>query len=145
MPQLRLSRRIAFWLGCFAMLMMQLGPVISGVQAVMAGSALQTDMQPYLLEEQGVKLADARQDHADHDHHALMGHTPNPHLPDWANNLKMCGYCELLTLSPALLLALVFALPLLAARLLSVTWKAPDIPSPRLRLHAAPRAPPLSA
>ena len=43
-------------------------------------------------------------------HHEMMGHKINPYLPDWVNNLKMCGYCELLTLSPALILALLAVL-----------------------------------
>lgn len=80
----------------------------------------------------------------DADHHALMGHRPNPFLPDWVNNLKMCGYCELLTLSPALILALLavlFAPPLLpAAPPYRVT-----VYFAVLRSHAAPRAPPCLA
>lgn len=74
-----------------------------------------------------------------------MGHRPNPFLPEWVNNLKMCGYCELLTLSPALLLALVFALALLAARPLSIVWVVADVYASCLRPHAAPRAPPAFA
>ncbi|MGI6409529.1 MAG: DUF2946 domain-containing protein [Thiopseudomonas sp.] len=138
----RLLSHPAFWLGCFAVLMMHLGPLISGAQGV---------MQPAKPFQQGVvslvphphgEMDMAGRVHADH--HEMMGHKTNPHLPDWVNNLKMCGYCELLTLSPALMLALLVVLlapPLLpAARPYRVT-----VHFTVLRSHAAPRAPPCLA
>lgn len=137
--------RLAFWLGCFAMLMMHLGPLVSGVQGVLA------EQEPVSF-TQIISPGDAQavddNSHAAHshaEHHALMGHMINPHLPDWVNNLKMCGYCELLTLSPALVLALFLALAMVAPRPFSIFWTVLDVYSPRLQAHAAPRAPPFFA
>lgn len=128
-------RPLAFWLGCFAMLMMQLGPVLSGAQSVMAVGG-----------PESVQLASAADhDHADHKQHALMGHFYNPQLPDWVNNLQMCGYCDLLTLSPALLLALVLALGLRALRLPAIVWRQLVVYVFRLWTSSAPRAPPIFA
>lgn len=138
MSQQRLSWSFAFWLGCFAVLMMHLGPLVSGVQGVWAVQEKTSFVQPL---HAGHESADSGHEA----HHVLMGHRPNPFLPEWVNNLKMCGYCELLTLSPALLLALVFALALLAARPLSIVWVVADVYASCLRPHAAPRAPPAFA
>lgn len=135
----RLFFHPAFWLGCFAVLMMHLGPLISGVQGVSAMQDVSFLEQPLHAEHGAVTAASGH----DADHHALMGHRPNPFLPDWVNNLKMCGYCELLTLSPALILALVFALALLAARPLSIAWAVAEVYASRFWHHAAPRAPPV--
>lgn len=128
-------RPLAFWLGCFAMLMMQLGPVLSGAQSVMAVGGAES-----------VQLASAlSHDHADHKQHALMGHFFNPQLPDWVNNLQMCGYCDLLTLSPALLLALVLALGLRTLRPPAIVWRQLIVYALRLWSSSAPRAPPAFA
>lgn len=140
MPR-RLFFHIAFWLGCFAVLMMHLGPLISGAQGIMV------PVKPYqqqLMQEHRAEplILSADAEHADH--HAMMGHKPNQKLPDWVNNLNMCGYCELLTLSPALMLALLCALfmPPVArpVRCYTATFHTETLQS-----HACPRAPPLFA
>lgn len=99
---------LAFWFGCFAVLMMHLGPLVSGVQGVLSPE------KPFLQQIAVQHEHDAEAAihvHMEHDnHHALMGHRMNPHLPDWVNNLKMCGYCELMILSPILILAVLFIL-----------------------------------
>lgn len=118
------------------MLMMQLGPILSGAQSVMA---VGDDFAAVQIEH-GLEHA-----HADHKQHALMGHFFNPQLPDWVNNLQMCGYCDLLTLSPALLLALVLALGLRALRSPAVVWRQLIVYAPRLWSSSAPRAPPVFA
>lgn len=124
----RRSFSLAFWCGCFAVLMMLGGPIISGAQGVLKQTGHSS-------------LVHVHQDeHAEH--HAMPGHIPNPHLPQWVNNLLMCGYCELLTLSPALMLALLFVLALTPSRVVVITWLVLDVFAPRLRPYAAPRAPP---
>lgn len=138
----RLLSHPAFWLGCFAVLMMHLGPLISGAQGVMQPAKPFQQAVVSFAPQQHAGLGMAGGEHAVH--HEMMGHKPNPYLPDWVNNLKMCGYCELLTLSPALILALLavlFAPPLLpAAPPYRVT-----VYFAVLRSHAAPRAPPCLA
>lgn len=142
----RLLSHPAFWLGCFAVLMMHLGPLISGVQAVMqpTGPSGQTAwMMSDASHQEEAHVVDSDQ-HAHADHHELMGHMPNPFLPEWVNNLEMCGYCELLTLSPVLMLMLLWLLlappkACLVRRHLSCIYAA------ILRLHASPRAPPIFA
>lgn len=140
--------RCAFWLGCFAVLMMHLGPLVSGVQGILSPE------KPFLQQMVAQHGNGAGHDHAagsglavqheHHDHHALMGHRVNPHLPGWVNNLKMCGYCELLTLSPALMLALIL-LVLASPQQRPLPRYLAAVHAAVLRLHASPRAPPFLA
>lgn len=157
----RRNHLMAIWLGLFAMLMIHVGPLISGAQALMlvdtlslhatTDSAMQHDHHDHtalLAQDLPLPVASASLDaeHAEHavDYHALMGHQSAPEgTPQWLVNLKMCGYCELLALSPPLLLVLSLALP--APPL--VQWLV-VLPAP-LRLQPAahslhhPRAPPV--
>lgn len=133
---------LAYRLGCFALLMMLVGPIISGAQGVVAGQAAGHTAHTQHSHD---AHADQQDEHSHALHHALMGHIPNPYVPQWVNDLMMCGYCELMTLSPALLLALMFALAVLASRPASIFWAVAEVFSSCLQLHAAPRAPPLVA
>ncbi len=166
----RRNHLMAIWLGLFAMLMIHVGPLISGTQAL---SSLDSDTdftEQHLYEratpaialstlaseavfaehhQHAIMLADdvvQASAHADHavDYHALMGHQKAPEgAPQWLANLEMCGYCDLLTISPPLVLALLQALTVPPA----VQWLA-VLPTPlRLQLAAHslrhPRAPPV--
>lgn len=142
----RLLSRPAFWLGCFAVLMMHLGPLISGVQGVRAPQSPVFLSAPVSAPDTDRRMHAGHAEHAEHaQHHALMGHRPNPHLPEWVNNLKMCGYCELLTLSPALMLVMLFALLLPPARHVWLPAYRPGVVTAVLQWHAPPRAPPVVA
>lgn len=138
MPDSRVPLPLAFWLGFFALLMMHLGPLISGAQGVMDAPQV-----PIFSQSQHAEHSMAEHDGADH--HAAMGHQTNPYLPEWVNNLQMCGYCELLTFTPALILALVFALALPAARVQSIGRVVAAVYASCLQSHATPRAPPVFA
>lgn len=131
--------KVAFWLSCFAVLMMQLGPLISGAQGLWAQENAHT--QPALHHHSEQAVHDA---HAEHSmaQHAMMGHISNPALPQWVNNLKMCGYCDLLTFSPALVMQLVFTLPCSVDQPISIEWVTQEVHPPCLQVHAPPRAPP---
>ena len=125
----RRNHLMAIWLGLFAMLMIHVGPLISGAQALMRVDTLSLDAatDPAMQHDQHDHTAllahdlalspagvSSHAEHAEHavDYHALIGHQSAPEgTPQWLANLKMCGYCELLALSPLLLLALVLALP----------------------------------
>lgn len=141
----RLLSHPAFWLGCFAVLMMHLGPLISGVQGIMqpADPFGQAAWVTSDTAHPDMHAVDSDQ-HAHADHHEMMGHMPNPFLPEWVNNLKMCGYCDLLTLSPVLMLVLLWLL-LAPPKASPVRRYLPCIYTAILRLHASPRAPPLFA
>ncbi len=134
--------RLAFWLSCFAVLMMHLGPLISGAQGLLS----QENVHEQQLAELSHHATAHHQQHADvghdMDHHALMGHMSNPSLPQWVNDLMMCGYCDLLTFSPGVVLQLVFALPPRAAQPAVIELVSLDVYQPCLQAHAAPRAPP---
>jgi len=84
-----------------------------------------------------------------HHHHDAKGHPSSVHSPSrsdsqpaWLASLDLCGYCELLTLSPPLVLAFAPALPYFPpvyARLIS---QQPLPAMPRLTGGHA-RAPPV--
>lgn len=113
---------VAIWLGLFAMLMIHIGPLISGAQALANPPAFsaaahtqtahhQSELHSHVLTAELSKLAPVGVE-SSVDYHALMGHHAAPAgLPQWLVNLEMCGYCELLTISPPLLLTLLLLLP----------------------------------
>lgn len=115
-------------LGLFAMLMIYVGPIISGVK----DGAVAAEHQSHT---EHLK-------HVDHGSHALMGHLQNPALPDWVNQLSMCGYCELLAFSPALAVLLILVLVLLAQGIAPVARQKRLIYINILLYYASPRAPP---
>ena len=114
--QQRRSDVIAIWLGLFAMLMIHVGPLLSAVQVMSTQQAehsavhhLEHDAHSHASQQEPV------------DYHALMGHHSAPvGAPEWVAALALCGYCDLLTLSPLLILAVWLALPVLPA----VQWLA---------------------
>ncbi len=162
MTDQRHASLLAIWLGLFAMLMIHLGPLISAAQALAHSSvAVATthteDGQQihvhvhadhhaapaqHLNTESSVLAAETGEQAVDY--HALMGHHRAPAgAPQWLANLDMCGYCDLLTVSPPLVLAVLLFLP--------VTPHAPVFaaqPQPPRYLAVArslslPRAPPI--
>lgn len=108
---------IAVWLGLFAMLMIHVGPLISGAQALSDNAIINSTV---LLTEHthGSHTIPDAVEHAGHDvdYHALMGHHSLPDgMPQWLANLEMCGYCELLTVSPPLIFVFFLALAIVPA------------------------------
>lgn len=88
------------WLGLFAMLMIHVGPLYSASQL----KAAQPDAAAPIAHQ--------------HHHHDAKAHPSAVHSPSrsdsqpaWLASLDLCGYCELLTLSPPLVLAFAPALP----------------------------------
>lgn len=158
---------IAIWLGLFAMLMIHVGPLISGTQAliVIDEKAVHTESPLYERatsaimhlplasntehHQHAVMLVDESthsQAQADKnsDYHALMGHQPAPAgAPQWLTNLEMCGYCDLLTVSPPLVLALLLALPVVPPVQWLAVLPAPPRPLPAVHSLRHPRAPPV--
>ena len=157
---------MAIWLGLFAMLMIHVGPLISGTQALVAShDAVSIESHLYERATSATTLLLLTSDTEHHQHsamlidedanphaqteqtrdfHALMGHQPAPAgAPQWLTNLEMCGYCDLLTVSPPLVLALLLALPVVPP----VQWLAvlPAPPRPLAAAHSLrhPRAPPV--
>lgn len=116
----RRSFSLALGLSYFALLMIFAGPLISSAQKL---------------------LADPNQP-ADHEHHATLGHTPNPLYPDWVNELSMCGYCDLLALSPAVIFFTLVVLVFIPKQPASLRWFVAEVWLVILQPHAAPRAPP---
>ena len=158
---------IAIWLGLFAMLMIHVGPLISGTQALIVIDAKAVHTESSLYERatpaimhlplasntehhqhSNMPLAETvhASEHAEHavDYHALMGHQPAPAgTPQWLANLEMCGYCDLLTVSPPLLLALLLALPVVPPVQWLVVLPTPPRPLPAVHSLRHPRAPPI--
>ena len=158
---------IAIWLGLFAMLMIHVGPLISGAQALIemdaavvhSASSLHERATPAIMhlplasntehhQPSNMPLAETvhASEHAEHavDYHALMGHQPAPAgTPQWLANLEMCGYCDLLTVSPPLLLALLLALPVVPPVQWLVVLPTPPRPLPAEHSLRHPRAPPI--
>lgn len=145
---------IAIWLGLFAMLMIHVGPLISGAQALLVADAVgqstvasvmhHDDITHHSVEHAVAESSEVK--HTDHavDYHALMGHHSAPvGAPEWLAALEMCGYCDLLTVSPPLVLVLLLALPVLPA----VQWLAilPLYIKPLTAVYRLrhPRAPPV--
>lgn len=104
------------------MLMIHLGPLISGAQALSTVATDVAETQVMLAGHQHQPYSHAAEhvQHPDHhvtidksanhsvDYHALMGHhSASAGTPEWLANLAMCGYCELLTVSPGLVLTLL--------------------------------------
>ena len=147
----RRNHVMAIWLGLFAMLMIHVGPLISGTQALLLDDAviMQAPNDSVLghvhAEHHAVESGVAESVVSDDgvDYHALMGHHVPDGAPQWLANLEMCGYCDLLTISPPLVLAVLLALPVQP----SVQWLAvlPALPKPLPAPHslASPRAPPV--
>ena len=147
----RRTHYMAIWLGLFAMLMIHVGPLISGTQALVLShhsASLESDSVVVEHHQHATMLVDemiGADTHADAvDYHALMGHHSAPSgAPEWLTNLEMCGYCDLLTVSPPLVLVVLLALPVRP----QVQWLA-VLPTPPMPLPAAhslrhPRAPPV--
>ena len=146
---------IAIWLGLFAMLMIHVGPLISGAQALLVADVVvwQSTVASVIHHDAAahhpVKYAvteSGEAEHADHavDYHALMGHHSAPTgAPQWLVNLEMCGYCDLLTISPPLVLTFLLALPVMPP----VQWLTvlPALPRPLSAAYSLrhPRAPPV--
>ena len=83
-------------LGLFAMLMIHVGPLYSALQLAQAASSGEHHQH-----------AEHEQASSAHGHHR----SASQDAPDWLAALELCGYCELLTLSPPLTLSLELILP----------------------------------
>jgi hypothetical protein len=71
-----------------------------------------------------------------------MHHRSTPGEPAWLAALEMCGYCELLTLSPPLSLSQQLVLPEYQPTVILPLPEAPQPAAPR-RSSGHPRAPPV--
>ncbi|HAQ85416.1 MAG TPA: DUF2946 domain-containing protein [Pseudomonas sp.] len=118
------------WLGLFAMLMIHVGPLYSASQLEPAQSATAASV-------------------AHQHHHQAQGHAPKAHTtsgsvgqPAWLASLDLCGYCELLTLSPPLVLSFAPALPYFSPSFARLSAQPPLPAMPRLTGGYA-RAPPV--
>ena len=87
--------------------------------------------------------------HPHHYHHEAQGQPPTAHStsrsesqPAWLASLDLCGYCELLTLSPPLVLAFSPALPYFPPSYARLIPQQPLPAMPRLTGGHA-RAPPV--
>nr|WP_275589564.1 DUF2946 domain-containing protein [Pseudomonas sp. KSR10] len=112
------------WLGLFAMLMIHVGPLYSA-------SRLTSSIAAPIAQ-------------SSHHAHAQAGHQPqraNAAEPAWLSALDLCGYCELLTLSPALVLTVQMAMPYYAPSYARLRPQRPLPPAPRGGA-GYPRAPP---
>lgn len=148
---------VAIWLGLFAMLMIHIGPLISGAQALAQSDAQPLQSAAVAMQSQSHAHADNHaaeplpllsveaSEHAEHgvDYHAMMGHHSAPAgAPQWLVNLAMCGYCDLLTVSPPLILALLVYLSIVPPVLRFAVL--PALPKPLAAAYqlSHPRAPP---
>lgn len=132
MNQQRRNTLVAVWLGLFAMLMIHVGPLISGAQALSDNAQVVT--VTHAEHEHNGELTQAALEHVGHDvdYHALMGHHSVPDgMPQWLADLEMCGYCDLLTISPLLVFSFFLALGVAPA-----VQRLAHLPSP-LRLQPA--------
>lgn len=125
--------------GLFAMLMIHIGPLISAAQLYQ--QSIPSFEQ--LLANIEQSKHDQHNAHAAMQHHAMQGHhQPLAGVPDWVNQLAMCGYCELLTVSPPLTVAQINFLPFIPTHPI-IEWAAPmPYVAPALWSQAYPRAPP---
>lgn len=125
---------MGLWLGFFAMLMIHVGPLYSALQS----------FQPAVIEMQAHQQhqADPHAGHgqanAAHAHHSQA----SANEPAWVAALDLCGYCELLTLSPPLTVSVEQALPWYAPRHFLALPEQP-LPQPLRRSSGHPRAPPV--
>lgn len=148
MIQQRRNTRAAVWLGLFAMLMIHVGPLISAAQAVSENASVTAvSLTAHTHSSHSMQHIHDAAEHAAHgvDYHTLMGHQSVPDgMPQWLVNLDICGYCDLLTISPPLLLTLSTALAVPSA----LPWMA-VLPAP-VQLQSVAhslsysRAPPVS-
>lgn len=111
------------WLGFFAMLMIHAGPLYSALQLTPPIVALSTEHS--------------------HDTHVQSGHHQQARgaEPAWLTALNLCGYCELLTLSPPLVLAVMMLGAYYAPSFAPLRPPQPLPTAPR-RGAGHPRAPP---
>lgn len=116
---------LSIWLGLFAMLMIHAGPLYSALRMEAADPA-----------------------HAGHEltHHvppsAHGHHSTAVESPDWLAALELCGYCELLTLNPPLILSLQLVLPRHQPQQAQPLPETPRRPTLR-HGDSQPRAPPV--
>lgn len=122
------------WLGFFAMLMIHVGPLYSALQSFQSAVI---EMQAHQQHQ-----ADPHAGHDDaaaaHAHHAQA----SGNEPVWVAALDLCGYCELLTLSPPLTVSVEQALPWYATRHFLALPEQPLL-QPLRRSSGHPRAPPV--
>lgn len=131
-------QQTGIWLGLFAMLMIHLGPLISSVQ-------LYSQHQFHSFEQFVASVEQSKHVVSETDHHAAMGHHKAVYgVPDWVNQLAMCGYCELLTVNPPLTIATLNHLPFIPSSP-TIEWVS-ELPyvAPALWTKAYPRAPPIN-
>lgn len=117
----------SIWLGLFAMLMIHVGPLYSALQMAQA--------QPHAEHHQHAHHSTPASAHA---HHGK----PSAGEPEWLAALEMCGYCELLTLNPPLILSLQLVLPRHQPQQAQPLPETPRRPTLR-HGDSQPRAPPL--
>lgn len=89
---------LGIWLGLFAMLMIHVGPLYSALQTAQTTTAPIVGHQQHAGHESSSPA---------HDHHRQA----SSNEPAWLAALKLCGYCELLTVNPPLALSLDLVLP----------------------------------
>lgn len=111
-------------LGLFAMLMIHVGPLYSALQLAPS-----------------VSISTAEHSHAAHVQPGHRGQQARGAEPAWLTALDLCGYCELLTLSPPLVLAVLLAMPYYAPSYARLRPQHP-LPSAPRRAAGYPRAPP---
>jgi hypothetical protein len=123
------------WLGLFAMLMIHVGPLYSAFSAAPSPAGFSAEHTEH--------AADAGHTHSEHAHHSPQPHhgSTNRNAPEWLLALELCGYCELLTLSPPLALSLELVIPRHTPSHIQPLPDEPLPPSPR-RTQGQPRAPP---
>ncbi|MFT0212505.1 DUF2946 domain-containing protein [Pseudomonas sp. F1_0610] len=132
-------QQTGIWLGLFAMLMIHLGPLISSVQLYSQHQFQSFEAFVAAVEHAKHEMAESA------DHHAVMGHhTAAYGVPDWVNQLAMCGYCDLLTVNPPLTVAVFNHIPFIPSSP-RVEWVS-ELPyvAPALWTTAYPRAPPVN-
>lgn len=139
--------RLAFWLGLIAVVLMHVGPLISGALAGTVTSANLSDVQWVQVLEQDLHCTEvvpgaSSSLSSEVDYHALMGHSTAQTGLDWLDELLLlCGYCELLTLNPLLIIALCLVLATAFRAKNPIPYQAlfiPSMPDAGIRLSRAP-------
>ena len=125
---------VGLWLGFFAMLMIHDGPLYSALLS----------FQPAVAETQAHQLHQADPHAAHRDANAAHAHhsKSSGNEPAWVAALDLCGYCELLTLSPPLTVSVQQALPWYAPHHFLALPEQP-LSQPLRRSSGHPRAPPV--